>query len=159
MDFFTADLCDKYQDEVQVLEPGFISYGGTSKCSGKIATVRLEDNNQELIKLLQSDGHNKIAVVDVSARFVAVVGDKLMSLAQKNSWAGIVVNGYVRDTTNTKEFSVGLFALGTCPKKAPNPNTGEIGATLHFKGVTFQPEEYLYADTDGIITAKNPLYM
>lgn len=159
MDFFTADLCDKYDKHVQVLRAGFISYGGAKKCFGKIATCKLVDNNQELIKLLKSDGEQRICVVDVDAKYVAVVGDTLMGFALQNNWAGIIVNGYIRDTHTTKNIHVGLWALGTCPKKAPLANSGETNLDLHFAGVTFKEDNYLYADCDGIITSQIPLEM
>jgi regulator of ribonuclease activity A len=159
MDFFTADLCDKYDDKVQVLDAKLQSFGGLDKCSGKIVTCKLIDNNTELIKILKSEGNGRICVVDVSAKYVAVVGDKLMTLANQNNWAGIIVNGYVRDITNTKDIPVGLFALGTCPKKAPIQNSGEQGIKLQFANVEFVQDDYLYADIDGIITSKTELYM
>jgi len=157
MEFFTADLCDKYDDKVQVLGVGFSSYGGNTKFNGQIATCKLKDNNAELIKLLKTRGNGRVCVVDVGAKYVAVVGDKLMSFAKENDWAGIVVNGYVRDVETTKNIKVGLIALDTCPKKAPVPNSGECGVDLGFAGVIFKEGDYLYADIDGVITSKESL--
>lgn len=159
MFFETSDLCDKYDNQVQVLEPLFHSYGGKIKCSGKIATCKIIDNNAELIKLLKSDGKGRVCVVDVNAKYVAVVGDKLMGFAAENNWQGILVNGYVRDIQNTKKIDVGLWALGTCPKKAIEVNSGECGVSLRFGGVEFCEGDWFYGDLDGIITAKNELYM
>lgn len=159
MSFHTSDLCDKYDEKVQVLEPTFISYGGLQKCFGRVATVQITDNNAELIKLLKTPGEGRVCVCDVGGRYVAVVGDKLMGFAKENGWSGILVNGYVRDITNTKGIDVGLWALGTCPKKAQNPNGGECGIDVYFGGVDFKEGDYLYADVDGIITAKEELFM
>lgn len=159
MDFFTADLCDKYDDKVQVLAPNFYSYGGKTKFSGQVATCKIIDNNAELIKLLKSEGKGRVCVVDVDAKYVAVVGDKLMGFAKENGWNGIVVNGYVRDTFTTKDIEVGLLALGTCPKKAPIQNDGETGIKISFGGIDFNEKDYLYADNDGLITANETLYM
>lgn len=157
MHFQTSDLCDKYQSKVQVLAPNFISYGGLRSVCGKIATCKLQDNNAELIKLLKTDGQKRVCVVDVGAKYTAVVGDKLMGFAKENNWAGILVNGYVRDISNTKGIDVGLWALGTCPRKSPEPNSGECNVSLNFGGVAFIPGDYLYADEDGIITSEEEL--
>lgn len=159
MSFNTSDLCDKYDTKVQVLEPTFFSYGGIEKCSGQVATCKITDNNAELIKLLKTEGKGRVCVVDVGAKYVAVVGDKLMGFAAQNGWSGILVNGYVRDIVNTKGIDVGLWALGTCPKKAIEPNFGECGVDLYFGGIDFSEGDYLYADIDGIITSKEELYM
>lgn len=159
MHFQTSDLCDKYQTKVQVLAPNFISYGGMRSVCGKIVTCKLQDDNAELIKLLKTDGQNRICVVDVAAKFTAVVGDKLMGFAKENNWAGILVNGYVRDISNTKGIDVGLWALGTCPKKSSEPNNGECNVNINFGGVAFIPGDYLYADEDGIIISEEELFL
>ena len=158
-DFSTADLCDKYDNDIQVLTPMYYSYGGVSKFSGKISTCKIIDNNTELLKLLQTEGFGRICVVDVEAKYIAVVGDKLMDFAKQNNWAGILVNGYIRDTQTIKSINVGLIALGTCPKKVAQVNSGECGVDLNFSNVNFIENHYLYADTDGVIVAPHTLEM
>lgn len=159
MKFYTADLCDKYNDQVQVLDPILKSYGGLKKVMGQIVTIKIPDNNKSLIELLKTEGEGKIAVVDVEGKYTAVVGDNLMKFALENNWAAIVINGYVRDTKNTKEIEVGLFALGTCPQKTPKPKEGTLHVQLSFGNVTFNEGDYLYADRDGIIISSSPLEM
>jgi regulator of ribonuclease activity A len=157
MNFFTADLCDKYKHNVQVCEPVFKSYGGLNKFYGQIATCKLKDNNAELIKLLKSDGNGRVCIVDVDAKYLAVVGDKLTGFAYENGWSGIIVNGYIRDIETTKKFDVGLLALGTCPKKAYHDNDGKLGIDLEFAGVLFKEGDYVYVDSDGVIVSKQSL--
>lgn len=160
MKFYTADLCDKYPNEVRVLEPLFKSYGGAKKMMGQIVTVQLPGSNKTLAEFLKTtQGDGKIVVVDVDAQYTAVVGDNLMKFALDNNWAGMVINGYVRDTKNTKEIGVGLFALGTCPKKTMEVCEGNLHVTLQFAGVEFKEGDYLYADRDGIIVSHLPLQM
>ena len=159
MKFYTADLCDKYLETVHVLDPVMKSYGGAKRMMGKIVTVQLPGSNKTLIELLKSDGDGQIAVVDVSGLYTAVVGDNLMKFAYENNWAGILINGYVRDTKNTKEIDVGLFALGTYPKKTMVAQDGTLHQTLSFGGVTFHEGDYLYADRDGIIISSTALEM
>lgn len=150
-DFFTADICDAHTEEVQVLGPGFHAFGGSGCCHGMIATVRIYEDNSEIIAMLKEPGEGRILVVDVDAVFCAVVGENLMKLAEKNGWSGIVVNGYVRDIHVTETVNVGLWALGTCPRKSPKKIEGERSATLTFGGVRFEEGHYLYADRDGLV--------
>jgi len=159
MKFYTADLCDKYPENVQVLDPIMKSYGGSKRIMGQIITVKLFGSNKTLVELLKSDGEGQIAVVDVDANYTAVVGDNLMKFAYENNWAGIIINGYVRDTKNTKEIDVGLFALGTCPKKTMEACEGSLHVKVEFGGVSFNEGDYLYADRDGIIVSQIPLEM
>lgn len=159
MKFYTADLCDKYPEHVRVLAPILKSYGGAKRVMGQIVTVKLSGSNKTLIELLKSEGAGQIAVVDVDAAYTAVVGDNLMKFAFENNWAGIIINGYVRDTKNTKEIDVGLFALGTCPKKTMEVKEGSLHVKINFGGITFEEGDYLYADRDGIIVSSMPLEM
>lgn len=159
MKFYTADLCDKYPEHVKVLDPILKSYGGAKRVMGQIVTVKLSGSNKTLIELLKSEGAGQIAVVDVDAKYTAVVGDNLMKFAYENNWTGIIINGYVRDTKNTKEIDVGLFALGTCPKKTMEACEGSLHVKINFGGISFEEGDYLYADRDGIIVSSTPLEM
>jgi regulator of ribonuclease activity A len=160
MEFYTADLCDKYPNDVRILDPLFHSYGGSKKMTGRIIILKLPGNNKTLAELLKTtDGGGRIIVIDVDAQYTAVVGDNMMKFALESNWAGMIVNGYVRDTENTKEIDVGLFALGRCPKKTMKPCDGVLHTTLNFAGVTFVEGDYLYADSDGIIVSHMPLEM
>ncbi len=152
MAVFTADICDEYSDKVLVLEPGYKNYGGAASCQGEIVTIRLDKNNADLITLLKDeDGSGKVVVVDVEKAYFAVVGEKLMNLAMQNNYAGIIVNGYIRDTLQIKEVPVALYALGTCSRKYIPTTAGERNTPLSFGGIDFNDGDYLYADTDGVI--------
>lgn len=155
MEFFTADLCDKYCEQIEVLGADFKSYGGAKKIEGEVITVKLNKNNKDLAALLRdNDGKGKIVVVDVGERYFAVVGDNLMKFASDNNYEGIIVNGYVRDTETTKDFNIGLFAKGTCPRKYSPTQDGEIGVDISIDSVDIKNGDYIYADADGIIVTK-----
>lgn len=152
MAFFTADICDEHSDKVFVLEAGYRNYGGADKCQGEIVTIKLDRNNSDLITLLRDeDGAGKVVVVDVEQAHFAVVGENLMKFADKNNYAGIVVNGYIRDTWQIRDIPVALYAIGTCPRKYIPTTSGIRDIQLSFGGIDFNNGDYLYADTDGVI--------
>ena len=151
MSFYTADMCDEHHDDVQVLEHIFKSYGGKEKFSGKVVTIKLDEDNRGLIELLKENGKGKVAIVDVDAKFCAVVGENLMLMAEKNGWEGIIINGYVRDVHITKNINVGLLALGTCPKRSKKISPAKREVELKFAGVIFRDGMEIYADHDGVI--------
>ena len=158
MTFFTADICDEYSEKVQVLGPGYQNFGGASKCQGEVITIKLDKNNSDLIKLLRDeDGTGKVVVVDVDQEYFAVVGENLMKFAHQNNYAGIVINGYIRDTFQITDIPVALFALGTCPRKSIPVTSGQRNVNLSFGGVDFETGKYLYADTDGVIVTPEKL--
>jgi regulator of ribonuclease activity A len=74
-----------------------------------------------------------------------------MNFAYQNGWKAIVINGYVRDIEATRKTEVGLYALGTCPRKSPKKAEAALNIELNFANVTFKPGMHLYTDLDGII--------
>jgi len=158
MTFFTADICDDHSEKVFVLGAGYKNYGGASKCLGEIVTIKLDKNNSDLITLLRDeDGTGKVVVVDVNQEYFAVVGENLMKFAHKNNYAGIVVNGYIRDTFQITNIPVALYALGTCSRKSIPVTSGERNVSLSFGGIEINQGDYLYADTDGVIVTSEKI--
>ena len=155
--YFTADFCDDHPEKVSVLGPGYTNYGGAKKCQGEVVTLSLEMNNSDLITLLRDEsGRGKVVVVDADKAYCAIVGENLMKFAHKNEYAGIIVNGYVRDTEQIKDIPVALYALGTCPRKSIPVTQGKRDIPLVFGGANFNPGDYVYTDQDGVIVTKKP---
>lgn len=155
----TADLCDENRDiKIQVLPSKFKNYGGLKRFYGQVETVKLDKSNFRLLEMLRDeDGEGKIVVVDNAQEFFGVVGDKLMAFARNNNWKAIILNGYVRDTNETKNIKVGLYAIGTCPLRNFDKTASSRGETLNFEGITISKGDYIYADEDGIIITKEKL--
>ncbi len=155
---FIADFCDSYPDKVSVLGPGYANYGGAAHCEGEVVTIKLDLNNSDLITLLRDeDGKGKVVVVDADQAYYAIVGENLMKFALASGYAGIIVNGYIRDTFQIKDIPVALYALGTCPRKSIPVTQGKRDIALTFSGATFRPGDYVYTDTDGVIVTAEPL--
>ncbi|WP_227817626.1 ribonuclease E activity regulator RraA [Nitrogeniibacter aestuarii] len=158
MTFQTADLCDTHDKAVRVVEPMFNSYGGKSVFCGPITTLKLFEDNTLVRSTLEGPGEGRVLVVDGGGSMrCAMVGDQLGVLAVKNGWAGIVVYGCIRDSKAMGEMDVGVFALGTNPRKSVKKGVGDTDIPVTFGGVTFTPGEYLYADEDGVIVSENAL--
>jgi regulator of ribonuclease activity A len=154
----TADLCDEFGAEVQVAEPLFQDWGGSTAFAGPIETVRVFEDNGLVRQVLETPGRGRVLVVDGGGSLrAALVGGNLAGLAQRNGWTGIVVHGCVRDSTELRATPVGIKALQTIPRKSSKAGLGEQGAPVSFAGVTFVRGCFLYADADGIIVAERDL--
>ena len=81
----------------------------------------------------------------------ALVGDVIAELGRSNGWAGLVINGAVRDAATLRSMDIGIKALGTNPRKSTKTGAGERGVEVTLGGVTFVPGEIAYSDDDGII--------
>ena len=163
MDFQNADLCDKHEarvraGEVRVLEPMLNAYGGRDAFHGRIATLKLFEDNSLVRKALESAGEGRVLVIDGGGSLrCALVGDQLAALGVKNGWAGIVVYGCIRDSRAIGEMDLGVLALDSHPLKSIKKNVGEADIPVSFGGVTFTPGDYLYADEDGLLVSPDPL--
>ena len=87
----------------------------------------------------------------------ALLGDILAGLAAANGWAGIIINGCIRDSVDIADIEVGVMALGTVPLKSRKHGDGEADVSVHFAGLTFRPGRYVYADEDGVVLANHEL--
>jgi regulator of ribonuclease activity A len=116
MDFKTTDLCDDFSDRLQIAEPIFNDYGGEVMFCGPIVTLKVFEDNSLVRALLEEPGEGRVLVVDGGGSIrCALLGDQLAEMAEENDWAGIVVNGCVRDSTALSELGVGVKALGVHP--------------------------------------------
>src|SRR5215210_9139724 len=154
MDFKTADLCDEFGQSVGVAEPLLRDYGGTTSFYGSLVTVKVFEDNVLVREALETDGQRRVLVVDGGGSTrCALVGDRLAQLAHDNGWAGIVVNGCIRDSAEIAGIRIGVKALHAVPKKSSKKGIGERDIPVRFAEITFAPGHYLYADQDGVIVA------
>lgn len=156
--FQTADLCDDFIQHLQVAQPGMNNYGGETHFCGPIETIRTYEDNTKIRQLLESVGEGRVLVVDGGGSLgCALVGDRLAQLAIDNGWAGIIVNGCIRDSGVISKMNIGIKALGTNPKKSIKQQRGEIGGEVFFHQVKWRPGDYVYSDEDGIVIANEPI--
>lgn len=152
MSFSTADLYDAHENDVQVVVPGFVNYGGRRCFYGPIATLKVHDDNSLVRSALDQPGQGRVLVVDGGGSLrCALVGDRLADLGRANGWAGIVVHGCIRDSLEIGRMDIGVQALGTNPRRSVKRGSGEREIPVTFHGVTFAPGAVLYADDDGML--------
>lgn len=159
MSLKTADLSDLHDENVSVAESIFADYGGNIMFHGQIETVSLFEDNSLVRTKVSSPGHGKVLVVDGGGSMRrALLGGNLATLAVENGWAGLVINGCIRDSEEIEAEPLGVKALGTCPRKTPKNGVGEEDISVRFADVTFVPGHYLYADEDGLLVSEKCLH-
>jgi len=147
----TAEILDKHGDRALVCLVQFRSFGRPA-FSGRISTVRSHEDNVLLRRRAEGPGDGRVLVVDGGGSMrCALLGDNIASLALENGWAGIVVNGCVRDSAALDVVGLGVKALGTNPRPSRKDGAGAVDVALAFGDVTFEPGALLYADADGVV--------
>lgn len=160
--FATCDLCDEHKNntdgDFRVLPPVFKDFGRRIKFSGQVSTVKCFEDNTLVKAAVDSPGNGRVLVVDGGASLRrALVGGNLGKAAAKNGWAGVVVDGCVRDSAELAECDVGIRALALMPLPTEKRQEGQSDVAVQVQGVWVRPGDWLYADEDGIVVASRPL--
>ncbi|XNM79913.1 ribonuclease E activity regulator RraA [Escherichia coli] len=157
MKYDTSELCDIYQEDVNVVEPLFSNFGGRASFGGQIITVKCFEDNGLLYDLLEQNGRGRVLVVDGGGSVRrALVDAELARLAVQNEWEGLVIYGAVRQVDDLEELdseSRDGGNSGWCRGEG----IGESDVRVNFGGVTFFSGDHLYADNTGIILSEDPL--
>jgi regulator of ribonuclease activity A len=158
MHYNTSELCDLYGEQIDVVEPMFSNFGGRSSFGGELRTVKCFEDNSAIIEILEEDGEGKVLLIDGGGSLRRAIVDADIAIqAQNNQWEGLVIYGSVRDVDALEELDVGIMALASIPVGAVQNDEGSIDVPVNFGGVTFLPEDHLYADNTGVILSQDPL--
>jgi len=156
--FSTCDLCDAHRRDLaadlRVLPPVFRSFGGVAAFAGAVVTVKCHEDNSLVKAAVESPGQGRVLVVDGGASLRrALLGGNLGASAARNGWAGVVIDGCVRDVHELAGQAVGIRALGSVPLPTDKHGQGLRDLPVQIQGVWVRPGDWLYADADGIVVA------
>ncbi|WP_144783994.1 ribonuclease E activity regulator RraA [Microbacterium sp. BH-3-3-3] len=155
MTIATADLYDERGDELDSLSLPMIDLGGHVAFDGPIRTVRCHRDNALVKRMLATPGDGAVLVVDGGGSLEsALVGDLIAASAVDNGWAGVIVNGAIRDRAAMAELPLGVKALGSNPRKSAKDGVGEVDVTVTIAGVVFAPGRRVWADADGVLVER-----
>ena len=152
MTFSTADLYDEHEGKVQVVNAFLQNFGGKKHFFGPISTVKCLEDNSLVRAALEEPGRGRVLVVDGGAsNRCALVGDMMAKMGMENHWAGLVIYGCIRDSAVVSSLDIGIKALGTNPRRSVKKGIGDRDIPISFGDATFNPGEYAYSDTDGVL--------
>ncbi|MFF9978391.1 ribonuclease E activity regulator RraA [Streptomyces erythrochromogenes] len=151
----TADLYDEHGEALDICTTGFRQFGGRRLFAGPVRTVRCHEDNALLRELLHTPGEGAVLVVDGGGSpHTALVGDLIAGAAEHNGWAGLIINGSVRDSVALGGLALGVQALGTVPRKSGKTGAGAVDEPVTIGGVTFRAGDTVHADDDGVVVLR-----
>ena len=158
----TCDLCDAHKNDTsgafRVLPPVWRSFGAVTRFAGAVVTVKCFEDNSFVKAAVESAGEGRVLVVDGGASTRrALLGGNLGAAAARNGWAGVVIDGCVRDVAELARCNTGICALASMPLPTERRNEGQRDVSVQIQGVWVRPGDWLYADEDGIVVADRQL--
>jgi regulator of ribonuclease activity A len=158
MTFKTADLCDEFSAELQIAAPVFRHYGGRVRFAGPASTVKCFEDNSRVKEAVGEPGDGRVLVVDAGGSTrCAVLGDLLAKQAADKGWAGVVINGCVRDVADMAGFDLGVVALASMPLRSERKGEGQRDIAIQIPGARVRPGDWIYVDEDGVVVAGRKL--
>ncbi|MEU2615501.1 ribonuclease E activity regulator RraA [Micromonospora sp. NPDC007271] len=149
----TADLYDRYGDVLGSCDTQLRQFGGVRAFNGPAVTVRCFEDNALIKSIVAEPGEGRVLVVDGGGSLhSALMGDVIAGTAARNDWAGVVINGAVRDVAALRSLPIGIKALGTNPRKSAKTGAGERDVPVFFGNCVFSPGAHVYSDDDGVVT-------
>jgi regulator of ribonuclease activity A len=151
----TADLYDERGEDLASLSLQFQSLGGRSRFSGPARTIRCFQDNALVKSTLATPGNGAVLVVDGGGSLAtALMGDMIAESAVANGWAGVVINGAIRDREAIAGLDLGVKALGSNPRKSAKAGAGEVDVDVVIDGVTIRTGATIWCDPDGILVER-----
>ncbi|MEU9304168.1 ribonuclease E activity regulator RraA [Streptomyces sp. NPDC048269] len=148
----TADLYDEHGEMLGICATQFRLLGGRRLFAGPVRTLSCHEDNALLRELVHGPGEGAVLVVDGGGSLrTALVGDLLAGAAERNGWAGLIINGAVRDSVALGGLGLGVMALGTVPRKSGKTGAGTVDEPVTIGGTTFRPGDTVHADADGVV--------
>lgn len=168
--FATCDFCDSHKEDsagdFRVLPPVFRDFGQLKKFCGPVETVKCFEDNTLVKAAVDAQGWidtpkgrvGKVLVVDGGGSLRrALLGGNLGAAAARNGWAGVVIDGCVRDTAELAAQAIGIRALAAMPLPTEKRKQGQAQVAVQLQGVWLRPGDWLYADEDGMVVSSQPL--
>jgi regulator of ribonuclease activity A len=157
----TCDLCDNHKADTsgrfRVLPPVFRDFGASTQFAGPVVTVKCFEDNSQVKALVESAGDGRVLVVDGGGSLRrALLGGNLGAAAARNGWAGVVIDGCVRDVAELAVCATGIKALAAMPLPTERRGEGQRDVPVFVQGVPVRPGDWLYADADGIVVLDAP---
>jgi regulator of ribonuclease activity A len=136
----------------------FSTFGGRPSFGGLVTTIKCFEANGIIRQLVKENGVGRVLLIDGGGSLRrALIDADIAATAADNGWEGIICYGSVREVDALADLEIGIQALASIPVGADDDEVGDSELPVNFGGVTFLPEDHIYADTTGIILSPEPL--
>jgi RraA family protein len=116
-------------------------------------TVRVRAGDNLMIhKALQMGGEGDVLIIDGDGNIDrGLFGEIMKRVAQSRKFAGLVIDGAIRDVAAYREDDFPCYARGVCHRGPFKEGPGEINIPVAISGVVVQPGDIVVGDDDGVV--------
>ncbi|HET7400207.1 MAG TPA: RraA family protein [Usitatibacter sp.] len=120
---------------------------------GSALTVRVRTGDNLMIhKALQLGGPGYVLVVDGGGAVDrALFGDIMKNVARMRGFAGVVIDGAIRDAAAYRDDDFPCYARGVCHRGPYKDGPGEINVPVCIGGMVVHPGDIIAGDDDGVV--------
>lgn len=123
---------------------------------GTALTVRVHAGDNLMIhKALQLGAPGDVLVIDGGgATDRALFGDIMKNVAKMRGFAGVVIDGAIRDVAAYRSDDFPCYARGVCHRGPYKDGPGEINVPVCIGGMVVNPGDIVVGDDDGVLFIK-----
>lgn len=126
--------------------------GKANFCGTALTVKTAPGDNLFPHKALDMARQGDVIVIDGGGELTnAILGERMIRLAEKVGLAGIVIYGAVRDLSELRQSSVPVFAAGVTHRGPYKHGPGEINFPIAIEGMVICPGDLIVGDDDGLI--------
>jgi len=120
---------------------------------GSALTVRVRAGDNLMIhKALQLGAPGHVLVVDGGGALDrALFGDIMKNVARMRGFAGVVIDGAIRDAAAYRDDDFPCYARGVCHRGPYKDGPGEINVPVCIGGMVVHPGDIIAGDDDGVV--------
>ncbi|MCI4664919.1 MAG: ribonuclease E activity regulator RraA [Neomegalonema sp.] len=154
----TTDLHDAFPNDLHQCQLQFKDFGKKAQFSGRIRTIVTMHDTKLAQSLFREPGNGQVVVIDCGGSLrTAMLGDINAEILRKNGWAGVIINGAVRDSAALAKIDIGIKALGVTSIRSAKNAIGATDVPVAFGEVLFTPGLFVYCDSDAVLVSAKDL--
>lgn len=145
-----SDNMSRLQGAAAAIRP---MHGGGAKLAGPAFTVRVPAGDNLMVhKAIDIAEPGEVIVVDAGGDLTnAIIGEIMLTHAQKRGVAGFVIDGAIRDSDAIAKSAFPVFARGVTHRGPYKDGPGEINVTVVIGGQAIAPGDIVIGDADGVL--------
>jgi 4-hydroxy-4-methyl-2-oxoglutarate aldolase len=149
----TNAISDAMEPTKTAMDGQIKSIIGPVKMVGPALTVRSFPGDESTLgRAIDLAKKGEVIVVDAQgieqAAFMGGIG---YGFCWRKGVAGVVIDGFTRDTEELRDYGFPVFARGTIPASAVSATMGQINVPIQCGGIVVNPGDIIVGDTDGVV--------